>query len=400
MRRALRFYASSFHELPREVWLLAAVMLVNRAGTMVLPFLALYLVAEQGMSPARAGLLVGSFGVGSMAGSWLGGWLSDRVEPNLVQRWSLFATGAGFVVLGQLEGFWPLLAGIVVVATVADAFRPAVFTAVTRYTPGRRRARAFALVRLAVNLGMMIGPAVGGWLAVRDWGLLFWADGATCVAAALLLWVVLGPTPDPRRAAREAGEELPAARSPWRDRRYLAFLGLVTLLAMGFLQILSTWPLALHDAYALGEDQIGGLLALNALAVAILEMPFLKAVEGLRPMKVAAWGGLLTCGGMAIVAFGPPIGWALLALAVWTVGEMLSLPMTNAIVAELADENSTGAYMGAYSLAFSLAFVLAPIVGTNLYQHGGPNILWGFMAALGFALLLGFARLDRMRTAS
>ncbi len=170
---------------------------------------------------------------------------------------------------------------------------------------------------------------------------------------------------------------------------------LLVVLGMAFFQVWSTAPLYLRSFYGMSERSIGLLLALNALLIVVAEMLLIRAVENYDRMKMVGLGAFLVCGGLAILPFGP--GWmtAVGFMVVLTVGEMLSMPITNAVVAERAGVESVGRYMGVYTLAFSTAFVLGPIVGTAIYQNFGPQALWYGTGVVGIALAIAFAALSR-----
>jgi MFS family permease len=386
-------YRAAFAGLHHEVWLLAGALFVNRAGTMVLPFLSLYLTRDLGLTSTRAGLIIGCFGLGSMVGSYLGGWLSDRVDPLRIQQLSLISSGIGFVLFVRLESFPALAVGIFVVAVLGDGFRPALMVAIAHRSTAETQSRAFALIRLAANLGMSVGPAVAGILAVRGYALIFLADALTCWAAAALLIVSF-------RQSTRGGNEVDHKqgrkdRTPWRDGPYLLFLVLIVVLAMAFFQVWATLPIYLRFAYALSERAIGLLLALNALLIVVAEMPLIRAVERCNRMRTVGLGAFFVCVGLALLPLGSVWMMAALSIMVLTVGEMLSMPISNAIVAERAGRAAVGSYMGAYTLAFSTAFVIGPIAGTAIYQRLGAATLWFGIGAVGVILGLGFAALSR-----
>ncbi len=400
IRGIFNAYRSAFTGLPRPVWMLCAAALVNRAGTMVLPFLSLYFTQELAMSALQAGQLLGIFGLGSMLGSYLGGWLSDRIGSVRVQQLSFLGSGFGFLILGQVTSFWGLGLAIGVTATIADSFRPALLASVTHFSPPEVRNRALALVRLAVNLGMAVGPAVGGLLAVRHYGWLFVGDALTCWAAGILLVVALGCPGDPATGQDRRPDDQPAAilRSPWRDLRFLGFLGLLAVLGIVFFQIWITFPIYMRDFYHFPEPLIGGLMAFNATLIVCFEMVLVKKLEGANPLRVAGIGAALVCLGLAILPLGPGLAVAIFSTMVWTLGEMLVLPMANVITANRADSASLGRYMGAYSLAFGMSFVLAPVIGTTIYDCLAPAALWYGIGLTGGGLLIAFfwlAKSDR-----
>jgi MFS family permease len=360
---------------------------------MVLPFLSLYLTRDLDLSAADAGVIIGCFGLGSMAGSFIGGWLSDRVDPVRVQELSLLASGFGFLAFTRLETFTALAGGVLVLAAISDAFRPALMAAVAHRSSPEIRARAFALIRLAANLGMAIGPAAAGLLAIYGYVWIFVGDALTCWAAAVMLLATLrvdgsGGNDDRRQTSGRVA-------SPWRDLPFLGFMLLLVVLAIAFFQVWSTVPLYLKSFYGMSERSIGLLLALNALIIVLAEMLLIRAVENRDRMRMVGLGAFLVCGGLAVLPFGP--GWmvAVVFMVVLTVGEMLSMPIANAVVAERAGAGSVGRYMGVYTLTFSTAFVIGPIAGTAIYQHSGPQALWYGVGIAGVFLALAFSALSR-----
>jgi MFS family permease len=386
-------YRASFAGLPHEVWLLSGALLVNRAGTMVLPFLSLYLTLDLGLPAVRAGQIIGCFGLGSMVGSYLGGWISDRMSPLRVQQLTLFFSGIGFLTLTQLETFYSLAVGIFVVAVVSDAFRPALMVSVAHFSPPETSKRSFALVRLAANLGMAIGPAVAGILAHYGYVWLFVGDAATCWAAGLMLVFTLG-TGSGREIDGESAEDT-SKGSPWRDGPFLLFLLLMIILAMMFFQVWTTMPLYLRAFYSASERGIGFLLSINAFLIVLTEMLLVRAVEEFDGLRTVGVGAALVGAGLCLLPFGPPYAVAVLAISVLTTGEMLALPISNTVVAGRAGRAQMGRYMGAYTLAFSTAFVIGPVAGTAVYQYLSPNTLWFGIGAVGIIVGIGFASLSR-----
>lgn len=386
-------YRSAFAGLPREAWILAGATLVNRAGTMVLPFMSLYLTRSLGFSTAEAGRVLGLYGIGAVAGAYLGGWLSDRVGAIRVQQVSLLATGAGFLALSQAHSRVALSLTVLLVAVISECFRPALFASVVQVTTPAVRTRSLALLRMAVNLGMSAGPAVGGFLAVHDWTLLFVADALTCWAAAVVLFLTLRHVG--RGTVERSADPAAAAATPWRDRPYLLFLVLMTAFGTVFFQLMGTLQLYLRDAYHLPENAIGLLLGLNAMIIVAAEMIVVRHVEHLDPLRVLAVGCLLVCFGFFLMPFGTSVAWAVVTILFWTLGEMLSLPMANAIASHRGPAAAGGRFIGAYSLAFSLAFVIGPVTGTAVYQRFGGDVLWLAIGPIGLGLFAGCMALSR-----
>jgi predicted MFS family arabinose efflux permease len=395
-------YKGAFSGLNGTVWLLAFASLINRAGTMVLPFLVLYLTEDQGFSDTAAGQALAVYGLGAVVGSYFGGWLCDRIPPRLIMISSLVLTAAGFLTLERMDSRPEILAAMFLLSVVGEAFRPANFAAVAAVAEPGRITQSFSLIRLAINIGMTLGPAVGGFLALRSYSWLFQIDALTCLSASVLLLVAFRPAVAPARSEKEgaagAGDAAATAagpvRSPWGDPFFLALVVLFFVLATVLFQISSTYPLTLRDVYSFSEDTIGVVLAINTFLIVLFEMVIVHAVREWNQLRLAGAGCLLFCLGFGLLPFGAglslPFAYVAATVVVWSFGEMLSMPISSGLVANRADERSRGRYMGLYLLAFSLAFVVAPLIGTWIYQHWGARTLWILCAATGVPLWAGF----------
>lgn len=388
-------YRSVFRGLSREVWVLALVSLVNRSGTMVLPFLALYLTTKRGYTPSEAGAFLAVYGVGAMAGITLGGRLTDRIGFRTVQLASLVSAAAMFFVLGSVRSATAIGASVGCLGLFAEAFRPANSVAVAAYADPVRRTRAYGLQRLAVNLGWTVGPAFGGFLALVDYRLLFWVDGATSLAAASLLALAL---PAPRRSSPAAEVGGTAGGSPWRDGAYVAGLCLLLVQVLVFFQLMSTFPLFLREERGFTEDMIGLTVATNTVVIVLFEMQLIRAVERFDALKVIGVAGLLTGLGFGLLPHTAAVVGVVGTVVVWTFGEMLSAPVATAWAANRAGEANRGRYMGAHALCFSIGSIAAPLLGTATYEHLGPDVLWhgclvvGALDLAGFLWLAGYLR--------
>jgi predicted MFS family arabinose efflux permease len=386
----LRVYREAYSGLPRAVWVLALVALVNRSGTMVLPFLALYLTSQRGYTTGEAGAFLGVYGVGSIAGSFVGGVLSDRLGPLRVQAAALCGAGIAFVVLGRATTTAAISTVLLALAVLNEAFRPANAACLATVCPPALLTRGFALNRVAINLGCAIGPVLGGLLAVVDYAWLFVVDGATCLCAALPLAALRSTAP---AAGRDAPTDAAADRSPWRDRLFLACLLCASGIGFMHLQTMSTLPLYLTEGYGFREDTVGLLFAVNPVLIVLFEMVLVHRLRERPPLPLVGLGALLIGVGASLLPLGRGFAFALVAMVVWTVGEMLESPLFGGFVAARAGPTRRGAYMGLYMLAFACAVVLAPLGGTAVYERLGPTALWLGCGGLGVVIALAFWRL-------
>ncbi|MFM1870920.1 MAG: hypothetical protein RL398_342, partial [Planctomycetota bacterium] len=284
----LRLYRDAFSGLPARTWLLAFAGFLNRAGSMVVPFLGLYLKDRFGYTPTEAGFVVGLYGLGAFLGSWLGGWLCDRLGPVRVQVLTLGSAAVWMLVMSRIESPLGLAAATFVLGVVNDAFRPGSITAAAVSAPAHLRRKALSLNRLAMNLGWAFGPTIGGYLVAVDFGWMFLADGLTCAAAAAWLFFRLrdwNPAPPPHP---DVGI---VPMQPFRDRHFLALMGANLLVLVAFMQYFTTGSRVLEDQ-GYTKDQIGWFLAVNPILITLFEMPTVHALQRRRALPLIALGSL------------------------------------------------------------------------------------------------------------
>ncbi len=392
----LTFYRQLFVGLPRDVWSLAAVTFVQRCGVMVLPFLTLYLTTQHGFSAREAGGVLSLYGVGSMGGAYLGGWLTDWLGSLRTQVLGLSLTAASLVLLSAMQSSVALMLGVLFMSVVAEVSRPANAAALAQASPPHLHARAFGLRRLSMNLGMSIGPAVGGVLVGYSYRWLFFIEASTYLVAAGLLVLLLRHSWHARSQEKSSASDPSASgTSPYRDGAFLVLVVLVTLLISALCQLFGAYPLTLTQIYGLPTYAIGLVFTLNTLVIVVLQMPVVHMVERFDTLRVVGVGAFFLCGGFALVSLTSApllIGGTVL---VWTFGEMLTTPLLEGFVATRSRGAHQGQYMGLFSSAFSMAFVLAPLAGNWIYEVYGYRALWSTYGALGLVLWGAFLLLSR-----
>ncbi|MEH6657556.1 MFS transporter [Leeuwenhoekiella marinoflava] len=388
MKKLVHTYLDTFKGLSREVWWLALITLVNRAGAMVIPFLSLYLRDDLGFSLSNVGWVMTCFGFGSLFGSWLGGILSDKLGYYKTILVSLLATGIGFLGLQFISSFWAVCLGFFALIAVADMSRPAFFVALSAYSKPENKTRSLTLIRLAINLGFSAGPALGGIIiaSIGYYG-LFWADGITCILAGILLIQTLNPK---KAKVTDQEERIENPLSPYKDQLYMLFLIALALFGVVFVQYFSTVPVFYKEVRFLTESQIGLLLGLNGLLIFVFEMPLIAFMERKGWNQIAnVIGGFILTG----LSFGffYLMGWngfLVIGMIVVTLGEMIAFPFGNAFALRRAKLGRQGAYMGLYSMSFSLAHIFGHNSGMQLVNAFGYNKTWLVMAAISLAGIL------------
>lgn len=404
----LKLYRNAYGGIPRPIWLLSLVMLINRSGTMVIPFMSVYLTQQLHFTLGQAGFVMSLFGLGAIAGAYVGGRLTDRFGPYVVQLSSLGLGGLGFIGLGQLHTLPQLSLGVFGLSLVAEALRPANSAALAQYSTDENRTRAYSLNRLAVNLGWSVGPLAGGLLATIGWNYMFWADGLTCLSAGVVLYWFLPHAPSVNQTAgADAAPGDVSLRSAYRDKWYLWFILFTTVNALAFFQFFFVVPVFFREKLGLNEAQIGLTMSLNGILIVAFEMLLVYRLEGKRnPLTYVCYGVLLN--GLSFLLLSVSSEFAVVgvlgAVLAVTFGEMLSMPFMNAFWANRANDRNRGQYAGLYAISYSVAHVLSPTLGTQVAQQVGFPALWLLIAgccglsALGFWWLMGRIRTDGLVT--
>ena len=356
---------------------------------MVIPFLTIYL-NHKGYSLSDAGIIMATFGMGAFLGGYVGGRLTDTYGFFWVQVASLFMNGLLFVVLGYMEGALQIGLCVFALSTLGEAFRPANAAAIAAYSNDHNRTRSYSLNRLAINLGWAIGPALGGLLASINYALLFWVDGATCVLAALLLYVSFSRERGISLLQQEA-PDTSRAPSVYKDRSFLTGMFFIFLVAVTFLQLFSIIPLFYKEAVQLDELTIGIILASNGLLIVAVEMVLVYKLEKRgKPILYIVYGAVLIGSSFLVLAIAPVLVFVLLGMLVVTFGEMLLFPFANDFWVSRTNAHNRGQYAAVYTMTFALAHVLAPLLSSRVAVWLGYRGLFIIDFAVCCVAALGF----------
>ncbi len=400
--KTLSLYKRAYGGLSPGTWWLSLVMLVNRSGTMVIPFMTMYLTQHYGVTIGKAGFVMSLFGLGAIAGSLTGGKLVDRVGYYYVQLFALILGGSMFIILGQVHSYPGICICTFILAILNESFRPANTVAIAHYSKEVNRTRSYSLNRLAINLGWAAGGALGGIIASFNYNLLFWVDGVTNLMAACLLYITLSPK---RNSATEvkSREKAQVKNSAYKDRTYISFVFLVFLFALCFFQLFTTIPVFFKENFHLSVLFIGLIMALNGLIIALFEMITIFSLEGKRPSLHFISGGVLLVSIAFLLLNFPAINYgmiALLSMLILTFGEILAMPFMNAFWIGRTVQNNRGQYAALYSVAWASAQTVGPYAGSLIAEHSGYKTLWYVIGSICFLLAIFYRRLQTDRVLS
>lgn len=371
--------------LPHDMWVLFFTSLINRSGTMVIPFLALYLTKKIGVSPAEAGTALLVYGAAAFIAAPLTGKLSDKLGSLRIMKFALFGSGIIFFLYSFITNYYLILFASFILAAVNESFRPANLSLITEIVTPSQRRMAFALNRLAINAGMSIGPVIGGFLTLIDYHYLFYANALASIAAGIYLssvkWSSLSSGGDDEIIADITKIKL----SVISDKKYLFFLFAIIPANLVFFQQLGALPLYIVNNLGYSTAAFGLFNAINTVLIILVEVPLNNWMNDTPYKKSLMIGAMLAGIGFGGFAIATTTFSLAAAIIIFTFGEMIFFPITAAYTSEIAPANRRGEYMGYYQMTFSFAFSAGPWLGTVVYQNYGSVILWS--SALVFGLI-------------
>ncbi|WP_344956898.1 MFS transporter [Actinomadura miaoliensis] len=374
--RAAAFLRPRLGGMPRPFWVLWTGTLLNRLGTMVEPYLGLYLTTARDLSLRQAGVVLAVLGLGTVAGQLAGGALADRIGRRATLTLATLAAGAGLLALGHAQGMPAITAAALVTGMALDMWRPASAAIVADLIAPADRPRAFGLLFWATNLGFSAAMVAGGALAHAGYHWLFWIDALTCAVFGLLVWRAVPET----RPDGAGGHEPGGFADVLRDRVMTAFVLICLVYTFVLMQYMTTMPLAMRE-HGLGPEAYGLVIAVNGVVIVTVQ-PLVGAWLSRRDHSLVLVGGFLLLGaGNLLTALATGV-WAYAgAVAVGSLGEVVAAAVLQAVVSNLAPVHLRGRYNAVWGVAWSGGFLLAPLGGTQLLGYGA-HVLWPVCAAL------------------
>ena len=371
---------------------LRPILAVGFAGSLTASacwtFVGIWAVDQLDASSAALGLYFVVAAIVSAGVGYLGGHVSDYLgrRPVILAGWGLTSlVPITWTVIDDFRTAIPLLLLVSLFAPVAYAATQALIADVV--APARHE-HAYASLRVANNLGVTLGPPVGGALLLSSDYDVLWI-GVTILGSltTALAWRLI-----PSRG--EFTPDEPPSRGSLgvitRDRPFLVFIAAMVLANLVYFAFEVVLPISAVDSHGLDPAAWGFLVIINPALVTLFQLRITRRVERFPAapklalaMLLMGWPFLL----LSVDASIPVMGFVIL---VFVFGEMLWIPTSQAIVAGLAPADLRGAYMGAFASTSSAGFALGPFLGLQIRGGFGDTAMWGFFAAVAvLGALLG-----------
>ena len=383
-----------YQEYPSQFWVVVGANFIDRiGGGMIFPFFALYITKHFQVGMTEVGLLFALFSISDMFGNMIGGALTDFLGRKSMIIMGLIISALTSLAMGmvqQLEWFYVMGAVSGLFATAAGPAHQAMLTDIL---PEKKRAEGFGVMRVAANLAVAIGPAIGGFIASYSYLILFIADTITSLITALIVYLVVEESkPEVKEEAETIGfkETFIGYRQVLNDKKFMIFVLVSTVATIVYSQMYSTLSVFLRDVHGVPESGYGWLMTLNAGMVVLFQFMITRKISDKPPMLVLALGSALYVIGFGMYGFVSAYLFFMLEMVIITIGEMVVIPVAQAYVGDAAPEDMRGRYSGVMGFSWMIPWMIGPLLAGLLMDNGYPNWVWYGSAILASISVAGF----------
>ncbi|MCP4543107.1 MAG: MFS transporter [Chloroflexi bacterium] len=389
----------TYNEYPQQFWILILGIFIDRlGGALMFPFFTLYVTKKFDVGMTEVGILFAVFSISSIVGSMLGGALTDRLGRKGMLIFGLVASALTSLLMGMVGTIELFFGTAMIVGLLANMGGPAGQAMVADLLPEKKRAQGFGILRVVANLAVTIGPAIGGLLATQSYMLLFICDAITSTITAIIVALAIRET-KPEAAEDEPEQTMAQTFGGYgdvlRDTVYVLFMGACILMTLVYMQMNTTLAVYLRDVHSIPEQGFGYILSLNAGIVVLFQFSITRWIAKYRPLLVMTVGMLLYAIGFGMYGFVSTYILFMVAMVIITIGEMMTAPTSQALVAQLAPEDMRGRYMAVYGFTWVIPSAIGPLLAGLVMDNADPRWVWYIAGLLGIVATGAFILLER-----
>lgn len=387
-------FKNTLQEYPGKFWIVVSAMFVDRiGGTLIFPFFALYITQKFNVGMTQAGVLIGLFSFSGLVGNMLGGALTDRFGRRVMVLFGLVVSALTSISMGLVNDLSVFYVLAIMVGLLSDVAGPAWQALIADILPEEQRAEGFGVMRVVGNMAWIVGPTIGGLMAARSYLLLFVMDAITSLITAAIIYRMI-PETMPQREEGEAPQTILATFAGYRkvlaDWMYMAYILVSMLMLVVYIQMYNTLSVYLRDQHGVSPQGYGFLLTSSAITVILLQFWVSRRVKNYAPMLMMALGGVFYMIGFSMFGFVSAYALFVTAIVLITAGEMIVMPVGQALAANFAPTDMRGRYMAVFSIAWALPATFGPSAAGLILDNYDPNLVWYAGGVICFLSVVGF----------
>jgi MFS family permease len=375
-----------YREFPRLFWVIVVVRFVDGiGGTLLFPFFALYITQKFGVGMTQAGILLGMSSLFGLVGSMFGGALTDRFGRKQLILFGLIFSALSTLSFGFVNEIGILYPMVITVGLLSSISHPAHEAMIADILPEQKRQEGFGILRVVGNFSWIIGPTIGGFLANINFFYLFVIDSIiSCIVAVIIYRTI--PETKPAKHTQEKGESLlktiAGYRFVLRDSAFLSFIVANILMLIVYQQMYGSLSVYLRDNHGINPQGYGFLMTTSAITVVLFQFWLTRRIKYRPPFLMMAFGTIFYV--IGFVLFGIVTTFILFALnvVIITIGEMIVVPTSQALIAGFAVEQMRGRYMAVAGLSWAIPSTIGPGAAGYILDNYNPDLLWYIGGAL------------------
>ncbi|MGV8025456.1 MAG: MDR family MFS transporter [Anaerolineaceae bacterium] len=385
---------STFSEYPQSFKILAGATFIDRVGgTMIQPFYSLYIAQKFGVSMTTIGLLFGIWAISGVVGNMLGGALTDKIGRKTMLVAGLVLSATSAILMGVVNELWAFALVSTIVGMLSDIAGPARGAMTTDMLPVEKRAEGFGIIRVVGNLAWIVGPALGGLLASKSYMLVFICDAvASIITALIVVWKIPETKP---QASEEAEREtllqtFKGYSQVTSDKLFMAYVIISMLLIFVYSQMYSTLSVYLNQQHDIPAKGYGWLMSVNAIIVVLFQFSVTRGTRKKPPMRMMALATILYGVGFSMIGFVNQYWMFMVAMGIITVGEMVHIPTSSGLIANLAPEDKRGRYNAFAGLSWGVPNIFSTFFAGLVMDNLNPNLVWTIAGCICLVTMCGY----------
>ena len=383
-----------YHEFPQKFWIVVGVSFIDRVGgTLLFPFLSLYITQKFNVGMTQAGMILGLFSLFGLGGEFIGGALTDRFGRRKLIIFGLIFSAGSTLALGTVNEFSTLFPLAVVIGLLSDIAGPAHSAMIADILPEQQRPEGFGVLRVVGNMAWIIGPSIGGFVAGKSFFALFVIDAVVSCFVAFLFFLLM-PETKPEGQSEQSEENIfdtfLGYLQTLTDLPYMAFLAASIVMGLVYQNMYNTLSVYLRDVHGFQPSNYGFLLTSSAIIVILFQFSVTRAIKYRPPFLMMALGVIFYMFGFGMFGFINAYALFVTAMVVITIGEMMIMPCSQALAANFAPVEMRGRYMAAYGMVWMVPSIIGPSAAGLILDYANPNMLWYLSAVLCAVSALGF----------
>lgn len=390
--RFIKRIQSTWNEYPGQFWLIFIGMFISTIGSsMIWPFLTLYVSKTLSLPLAQVTTLVSMNAGMGLLFAFVAGPVTDRLGRKWVMAVSLFINGCMYLVMSHAHTFLAFAICQCVMGAFNPLYRVGADAMNSDLITPEKRSEAYSLLRTSNNLGVAIGPALGGFVASRSYAVAFYIAAAGLIFYSLLVALRAKETLSPSTATSLKGKSVFSGYGQiFRDREYMGFAVSFIFTSMLASLVWVLLPVYTNENFGLSESLYGWIPTTNAIMVVLFQYAVTRVTNRHKPLWVMAAGSAFYAIGTTAVALFTGFWGFWLCMVITTVGELVLIPTATTFTANHAPADMRGRYMSVYNLTSSVASMVAPVLGGFMSDNLGPQMIWYSGGVIGVFSVLMF----------